>query len=184
MDKGRATRPDIELGVCGEHGGDPESITKCERIGLDAPFRVPVARLAAAQAVLTGPERDESRRPNNRAGSPTRAASGCRRRVGAPPPQLNALRAVHDRAGLGRRGARGASSPSPFPAAEAEGSDWPSTWPRPTLMARSRRGGTLGSGPTAPVLAMCGRRSRSSALRRRRLPSTSVTTPAPPSSRS
>ena len=57
VDKGRATRPDLELGICGEHGGDPESIHKCERIGLDyvscSPFRVPVARLAAAQAVLT-----------------------------------------------------------------------------------------------------------------------------------
>ncbi|TMF39854.1 MAG: pyruvate, phosphate dikinase [Chloroflexi bacterium] len=56
VDKGRATKPDLELGICGEHGGDPESIAKCERIGLDyvscSPFRVPVARLAAAQAVL------------------------------------------------------------------------------------------------------------------------------------
>ena len=56
VDKGRSTRPDIELGICGEHGGDPESIHKCERIGLDyvscSPFRVPVARLAAAQAAL------------------------------------------------------------------------------------------------------------------------------------
>ncbi len=63
VEKGRATRPDIELGICGEHGGDPESIHKCERIGLDyvscSPFRVPVARLAAAQAVLAGPERDK-----------------------------------------------------------------------------------------------------------------------------
>ena len=56
VDKGRSTRPDLELGICGEHGGDPESIHKCERIGLDyvscSPFRVPVARLAAAQAAL------------------------------------------------------------------------------------------------------------------------------------
>jgi pyruvate, orthophosphate dikinase len=56
VDKGRATRPDLEIGICGEHGGDPESIAKCERIGLDyvscSPFRVPVARLAAAQAAL------------------------------------------------------------------------------------------------------------------------------------
>jgi pyruvate,orthophosphate dikinase len=63
VDKGRATRPDLELGICGEHGGDPESIHKCERIGLDyvscSPFRVPVARLAAAQAVLAGAERDK-----------------------------------------------------------------------------------------------------------------------------
>jgi pyruvate,orthophosphate dikinase len=62
--KGRATRPDLELGICGEHGGDPESIHKCERLGLDyvscSPFRVPVARLAAAQAALTGAaERDK-----------------------------------------------------------------------------------------------------------------------------
>jgi pyruvate,orthophosphate dikinase len=56
VDKGRSTRPDLELGICGEHGGDPESIHKCEAVGLDyvscSPFRVPVARLAAAQAVL------------------------------------------------------------------------------------------------------------------------------------
>jgi pyruvate,orthophosphate dikinase len=61
--KGRATRPDLELGICGEHGGDPDSIAKCERIGLDyvscSPFRVPVARLAAAQAALANAaERD------------------------------------------------------------------------------------------------------------------------------
>ena len=64
VDKGRSTKPDIELGICGEHGGDPESIAKCERIGLDyvscSPFRVPVARLAAAQAALTNAaERDK-----------------------------------------------------------------------------------------------------------------------------
>ena len=56
VDKGRSVRPELELGICGEHGGDPESIHKCERIGLDyvscSPFRVPVARLAAAQAAL------------------------------------------------------------------------------------------------------------------------------------
>jgi pyruvate, orthophosphate dikinase len=63
VDKGRATRPDIELGICGEHGGDPESIWKCEAIGLDyvscSPFRVPVARLAAAQAALASADRDK-----------------------------------------------------------------------------------------------------------------------------
>ncbi|HET9519851.1 MAG TPA: pyruvate, phosphate dikinase [Candidatus Limnocylindrales bacterium] len=63
VEKGRSTRPDIELGICGEHGGDPESIWKCEAIGLDyvscSPFRVPVARLAAAQAALASAERDK-----------------------------------------------------------------------------------------------------------------------------
>ncbi len=62
--KGRATRPDLELGICGEHGGDPESIAFCHELGLDyvscSPFRVPVARLAAAQAALVGAaERDK-----------------------------------------------------------------------------------------------------------------------------
>jgi pyruvate, orthophosphate dikinase len=53
---GRATRPDLKLGICGEHGGDPESIDFCHRIGLRyvscSPYRVPIARLAAAQAAL------------------------------------------------------------------------------------------------------------------------------------
>jgi pyruvate,orthophosphate dikinase len=64
VEKGRKTRPEIELGICGEHGGDPESIAFCHEIGLDyvscSPFRVPVARLAAAQAALAGAaERDK-----------------------------------------------------------------------------------------------------------------------------
>ena len=53
---GRQTRPDIKLGICGEHGGDPSSIDFCQRVGLDyvscSPFRVPIARLAAAQSAL------------------------------------------------------------------------------------------------------------------------------------
>jgi len=57
-EKGRATRPDIKLGICGEHGGDPESVIFCHKIGLDyvscSPFRVPIARLAAAHAALGG----------------------------------------------------------------------------------------------------------------------------------
>ena len=55
-ERGRKTRPDIKLGICGEHGGDPASIAFCETIGLDyvsaSPYRVPIARLAAAQAAL------------------------------------------------------------------------------------------------------------------------------------
>ena len=55
-EKGRATRPNIKLGICGEHGGDPSSIEFCHNIGLNyvscSPFRVPIARLAAAQAAL------------------------------------------------------------------------------------------------------------------------------------
>jgi len=53
---GRKARPNLELGICGEHGGDPRSVEFCHRVGLDyvscSPFRVPLARLAAAQAVV------------------------------------------------------------------------------------------------------------------------------------
>jgi len=55
-ERGRSTRPDLKLGICGEHGGDPESVAFCHRIGLDyvscSPYRVPIARLAAAQAAI------------------------------------------------------------------------------------------------------------------------------------
>ena len=56
---GRQTRPDIHLGICGEHGGDPTSVEFCHRVGLNyvscSPFRVPIARLAAAQAAIKYP---------------------------------------------------------------------------------------------------------------------------------
>jgi pyruvate,orthophosphate dikinase len=57
-ERGRAARPGLKLGICGEHGGDPASIRFCREIGLDyvscSPYRVPIARLAAAQAELAG----------------------------------------------------------------------------------------------------------------------------------
>ncbi|GIH29737.1 pyruvate, phosphate dikinase [Acrocarpospora phusangensis] len=60
--EGRATRPDLKLGICGEHGGDPDSVRLCHEIGLDyvscSPFRVPVARLEAGRAALAGAESD------------------------------------------------------------------------------------------------------------------------------
>ena len=56
---GRQTRPDLKLGICGEHGGDPSSVEFCHNTGLDyvscSPFRVPIARLAAAQAAIKNP---------------------------------------------------------------------------------------------------------------------------------
>ncbi|HIC73902.1 MAG TPA: pyruvate, phosphate dikinase, partial [Candidatus Marinimicrobia bacterium] len=57
VEKGRSVKADLKIGICGEHGGDPDSIDFCYRVGLDyvscSPFRVPIARLAAAQAVIT-----------------------------------------------------------------------------------------------------------------------------------
>ncbi|MGE3231552.1 MAG: putative PEP-binding protein, partial [Hyphomicrobium sp.] len=61
-ERGRKARPDLKLGICGEHGGDPASIRFCAEVGLDyvscSPYRVPIARLAAAQAALAEAERD------------------------------------------------------------------------------------------------------------------------------
>ena len=58
---GRQTRPDLKLGICGEHGGDPSSVEFCHNVGLDyvscSPFRVPIARLAAAQAAIKNPRK-------------------------------------------------------------------------------------------------------------------------------
>ncbi|MHB8600426.1 MAG: pyruvate, phosphate dikinase [Ktedonobacteraceae bacterium] len=63
VENGRKANPELELGICGEHGGDPNSIEFCHMIGLDyvscSPYRVPVARLAAAQAALTSSEKDK-----------------------------------------------------------------------------------------------------------------------------
>ena len=58
---GRATNPNLVLGICGEHGGDPSSVEFCHNVGLDyvscSPFRVPIARLAAAQAAIKNPRK-------------------------------------------------------------------------------------------------------------------------------
>ena len=56
--KGRSTRPNLKVGICGEHGGEPSSVEFCHNVGLNyvscSPFRVPIARLAAAQAAIKG----------------------------------------------------------------------------------------------------------------------------------
>jgi pyruvate, orthophosphate dikinase len=56
VQKGRSVKPDLKIGICGEHGGEPSSVEFCHREGFDyvscSPFRVPIARLAAAQATL------------------------------------------------------------------------------------------------------------------------------------
>jgi len=60
VQKGRGEKPSLKVGICGEHGGDPSSIEFCHRTGLNyvscSPYRIPIARLAAAQAVLRGKE--------------------------------------------------------------------------------------------------------------------------------
>jgi pyruvate,orthophosphate dikinase len=90
VDRGRAVRPELKIGVCGEHGGDPASIATFYAAGLDyvscSPFRVPVARLAAAQAVLAAPAPTPRRSATSRdrtGGSGRRATSGRPARAGA-----------------------------------------------------------------------------------------------------
>jgi pyruvate,orthophosphate dikinase len=61
VEKGRKANPKLEVGICGEHGGDPSSVEFCHMLGLDyvscSPYRVPIARLAAARAALTYPSK-------------------------------------------------------------------------------------------------------------------------------
>jgi pyruvate,orthophosphate dikinase len=62
---GRKARPDLEVGICGEHGGEPSSVQFCYRIGMNyvscSPYRVPIARLAAAQAAISGDKSEAMR---------------------------------------------------------------------------------------------------------------------------
>ena len=63
VERGRAARPNLEVGICGEHGGEPSSVEFCYRTGMDyvscSPYRVPIARLAAAQAAISGNDKSE-----------------------------------------------------------------------------------------------------------------------------
>jgi len=84
IERGRATNPKLKIGICGEHGGDAESVKFCYEVGMNyvsaSPFRVPISRLAAAQAGHRGKvrrqEEKESRR--SKAGRKRRSEAGCR----------------------------------------------------------------------------------------------------------
>jgi pyruvate,orthophosphate dikinase len=80
VEKGRQARPGLKVGICGEHGGDAKSVAFCARIGLDyascSPYRVPVARLAAAQAAIVA---ERSGGAGTRRTRGTRAGRGARR---------------------------------------------------------------------------------------------------------
>src|SRR3989441_9542991 len=85
IERGRMTRPDLKLGICGEHGGDPASIAFCHILGLDyvscSPYRVPIARLAAAQAAIkAADEAKAGRRSSHRLAQRRRTATHRRTR--------------------------------------------------------------------------------------------------------
>ena len=71
VEGGRSTRPGLKVGICGEHGGEPESVKFCHRVGMDyvscSPYRVPIARLAAAQAVIEDAAARKGKKPAGRA---------------------------------------------------------------------------------------------------------------------
>jgi pyruvate,orthophosphate dikinase len=83
IERGRATRPKLKIGICGEHGGDPESVGFCHRLGMDyvscSPYRIPIARLAAAQAVIAGRSDSQPAR-RRRSTAAARAGSSARSR--------------------------------------------------------------------------------------------------------
>ncbi len=90
IERGRATNPKLKIGICGEHGGDPKSIHFCHNVGMDyvscSPYRVPIARLAAAQAALDenlGAEASPERRPGGPAAKRARAAGSVARKAKA-----------------------------------------------------------------------------------------------------
>jgi pyruvate, orthophosphate dikinase len=114
VERGRRTKPNLKLGICGEHGGDPSSVEFCHQLGLDyvscSPYRLPIARLAAAQAALreaAAVRREKPRKaapgPARRPGKRARLASRSRGRRGrqASPPEEGTARA-----GAGARVAR------------------------------------------------------------------------------
>ncbi len=72
VEKGRSTRPNLKLGICGEHGGEPSSVEFCHMIGLNyvscSPFRVPIARLAAARAALSYPHNGAAKKSTAKKG--------------------------------------------------------------------------------------------------------------------
>jgi pyruvate,orthophosphate dikinase len=79
IEKGRTTRPNIKLGICGEHGGDPQSIQLCQTLGLDyvscSPYRVSIAQLAAAQAAIENPRKKSKKTAPKNAKKPSRKAT-------------------------------------------------------------------------------------------------------------
>ena len=89
--RGRAAKPQLKLGICGEHGGDPSSVEFCHQIGLDyvscSPYRLPIARLAAAQAALGElalARAEKPRRPALKAAAPNGKARAMNRALAVP----------------------------------------------------------------------------------------------------
>jgi len=88
VEKGRETRPDLKIGICGVHGGDPRSITFCHKIGLNyvscSAYQIPIARLAAAQIALQDKKagQEQEIKKSGRVRKPVRAAASKSRRTG------------------------------------------------------------------------------------------------------
>jgi signal transduction protein with GAF and PtsI domain len=126
-ERGRATRADIKLGICGEHGGDPASIRFCAKVGLDyvscSPYRVPIARLAAAQAALAGREKPQHKTTARQQGSNERSHSVL---------LASGRRSASGRVSVGKAAARAALPVSkPKPVRQAPAKKKPAAKPTP-----------------------------------------------------
>ncbi|MCG3195828.1 MAG: Pyruvate, phosphate dikinase [bacterium] len=101
IERGRATRPDLKVGICGEHGGDPASVRFCHEAGLNyvscSPFRVPIARFAAAQAAITSTPKTQAK-PAPRKAAPKKAAVKAKRTAKPAPVKKAAKRVAAPRA--------------------------------------------------------------------------------------
>ena len=111
IERGRATRPGLKVGICGEHGGDADSVHFCHRVGMDyvscSPFRVPIARLAAAQAAV-----DEPPKPRKRAQKKTTRKSPAKRSTNAKSRTKKAASRLKKSASSRARGRRVATAAS------------------------------------------------------------------------
>jgi phosphoenolpyruvate-protein kinase (PTS system EI component) len=138
--RGRAARPGLKLGICGEHGGDPASIGFCERTGLDyvscSPYRVPIARLAAAQAALA---EDATAKVKPKPGRAAAASDDRHRRVLIAASRRSAARRVSLGKGMTRPPAR--STPKPKTPAKAKKRAAPKPPARKRGGGKPKRGG-------------------------------------------
>jgi pyruvate,orthophosphate dikinase len=157
IEDGRRTKPDLKLGICGEHGGDPSSVEFCDQIGLDyvscSPYRLPIARLAAAQATLKARKAATEATRKSLEGDVEELVAGVRdlpRRVGKEVRKLEAQVEKGVKAGVrriaaalsgpqARKAPRARAAPAGRPA-PAKGARKPARKPAPRARATQRGG--------------------------------------------
>jgi pyruvate, orthophosphate dikinase len=120
---GRHARPKLKIGICGEHGGDPDSVKFCHRVGMNyvscSPYRVPIARLAAAQAAIEGKAPIKARQPSRNGKAPRAAAKPAGKAPAAKAPKKPASKASAAKPAAAKRAVKPATKAKPAPRAKA-----------------------------------------------------------------